>query len=107
MRKILVVLLMFSSTAYGNQDWFCKRESSQVKQDTVFACGIAISRTEGKARQVALQYAQQEFTDICSLSEHCKGRKFDVIPTRTDCVSISTGFKCYRMVQFNLLPEAT
>ena len=103
----LLLIFIISSVANADQDWFCKQESSEVTKDMVQVCGVAIGRTEGEARRVAFRAAHAEFSDLCSISEHCKNRKFDVIPARTECVTTPLGYKCYRMIKFVLSPEGT
>lgn len=105
MKTLIGLVLLFSSSAWGmDQDWLCRRQASEVYDDKIEACGAAIGRTEGEARRVSLAAALAEFRDLCSISEHCKNRKFDAYPERTECLTTAKGYKCYRMIKIVLLP---
>jgi hypothetical protein len=99
-----LILLLISSVAQA--DWFCNEASSEVMANEVHACGVAIHPTEGEARSIALEFAIEEFKILCNSSVSCKGRKFDVIPARTECKEMHNGkqtyYKCYRMAKFKL-----
>lgn len=59
---------------------------------------------EGEARGRALSNGLDEFTEMCQLSNDCKGRKRTVEPKRTTCSQVNQDWwKCYRLVQVSLL----
>jgi hypothetical protein len=101
--KALLIILALSQAAHAG--WFCTEESSQVKSDEVDACGTAYNATESDARAIALESAIVEFNMICSHSESCKNRKYEMIPARTECAPFKNGYRCYRMVRFPLHPK--
>lgn len=97
---MLIILLMFSRSFAS--EWFCTEESSSVSSSEIHACGVSYSPTESEGRAIALESAIVEFNMICSHSDSCRGRKYDLIPSRTECHIFQNGYKCYRMVNFLL-----
>ena len=89
--------------ASGKDEWLCTEEASQVQDDAILSCGVATGVDENAARSQAFDNASAEFHRLCDLSETCKGRKFSVEPNRTSCSEQRSGFKCYRLLTFNLV----
>ena len=99
---LFIMLNVASALALADNRWFCTEESSQVMSDEVRACGVAYNKTEDEARENALGGAVIEFKAICQISDDCRNRKFNAIPSRTECYPFKNGYKCYRMIRFIL-----
>lgn len=67
------------------------------------SCGVGTGSDENAARRDAFENAKTEFTALCELSDDCRGREVSVVPERTSCeTSADGGFKCYRLLIFNI-----
>lgn len=99
----LLVLLM--SVANAADQWFCTEASSARSGNVVQACGLGLGTSESKARAEAFDNATEEFRRICELSSDCRGHRVSLTPKRTTCKRMLDGLKCYRMVEFTILPE--
>lgn len=97
-----IFIFQFSPFAFAKDEWFCTSESSAILQGKVQACGIGIGKDESEARLNAFDNAQAEFRKLCEASDRCHGRETDVEPKRTTCTATATGFKCYRMIVFEI-----
>lgn len=100
--KTLILLLFVSNWAYGD-DWFCMHEAGKREGNVIWACGIGESMSEDGARHNALTAAQREFSEICDMSDDCRGKKIIVDPQRTTCQPHNGHLKCYRLLVVTLL----
>lgn len=82
---ILALLIGIGSRAHGKESWFCTDEASEVRGDSVKACGLGYGRNEGEARADAFYAARLEFWRLCHLSDTCKGFNVSVTPGRISC----------------------
>jgi hypothetical protein len=98
--------ISISTSAIAKEEWFCTEQSSQIQNGAVQACGIGIGKDEAQARLRAFDNAQMEFKKICDASLNCKGHEATVDPKRTTCEPSADGYKCYRMVAFEIQPTA-
>ena len=96
---------MFLSQFAMADQWFCTTESGQRDDNKILACGIGDAlNNESLARILALKRAIEEFKMICDISADCIGRKYIVIPKRTECVIDKIGLtKCYRLIEVTVL----
>ena len=102
---LLLAMLLSSSIANASDDWLCKSQSSVKYEASIDACGIGQAATEGQARLEAFDNARQEFNKICKSSDDCDGYKINAVPKRTTCEESKGSFKCYRLIQFNIIDE--
>jgi len=99
----LAIFLLSSINAYA--DWLCTEEASQLRGDSVIACGVGLGPTEAMARQDALEKAKQEFEGICEQSYHCRGHETKVEPLRNSCSPNPKGYECVRGFRYEILEE--
>ncbi|MBT3586569.1 MAG: hypothetical protein HN509_16795 [Halobacteriovoraceae bacterium] len=99
--SLLITLVTQPSLAEDN--WLCKKTASEREGNAINACGVGVAKSEGKARKKAFERAKQEFKDICSISDDCKGKKTIVSPLRNSCKKLKkSGYKCYRGLKFEI-----
>lgn len=98
-KLILLALLSFIPQAYAD-DWLCRSESSQRRDNVILACGLGVSPSEAEARKIALDRAKEEFKSLCEDDEDCQERAVLVAPERTECTLADGLYRCYRLLSF-------
>lgn len=102
--KKLLTMFFFPMMSQGADGWFCTESASKIQHSNIFVCGIGESRTEAEARNVSFENAKIEFKNICEMSDNCKDHETSVMPQRMSCVKSEEGYKCFRMVVFEIGP---
>lgn len=100
--KTLALSLFLGSAAFAGDSWLCTSESSELRGDSVAACGIGEAKNEGDARKMAFDRAKIEFNGICGPGTECGDNKYTVNPKRTSCEESGGLWKCYRLVVFRV-----
>lgn len=105
MRMILNLILVLSSYAHADEDWYCMTDGGKRDGNTIQSCGVGESVGETAARRIALKSAFEEYETICEVSADCHGKKVIAEPKRMTCKAMNNGayYKCYRLVVFTLL----
>jgi hypothetical protein len=101
MKTLILLIMIISSNARADQ-WFCTDESSEKTGNIVKVCGLGEDREEGPARIKAFQNAWAEFYNLCKSSTNCVNHEFNSKPLRTECRETERGYKCYRMIEFDI-----
>lgn len=101
------LMLLFSAISFAtaSESWLCTEESSQTQGQQIFACGVGHGEDEDQARAKAFDSAKAEFRRLCDVSTACKGLAVKVEPKRTTCEEGSQGWKCYRLLVFEVVRE--
>lgn len=84
------------------EEWLCKEAASIRNGPLIQSCGIGTGKDENHARLAAFDNAKAEFERICLASDDCKNRTVSVEPERTSCTKEKSGYKCYRMLTFEI-----
>ncbi len=107
MKKLLMVLVLVSSTSYARESWRCTEEGTTREGSAFVSCGMGQATEEGTARELAFSMARNEFEALCSMDTDCKKHKVRVEPGRTTCefhkaenAFQTNQFKCYRLIRF-------
>lgn len=100
MRNIIFVILLSPLSAHAG--WFCSEESSEKNGNVINACGVGVGSDENEARTQAFENAKLEYKQLCEGSDDCRYHFVNIKPKRTECSSTSQGFKCYRMLAFEI-----
>jgi hypothetical protein len=96
-------LLLMVSQAFAQDTWSCVTDSSHMRSNQFYACGVGQSKWEGIAREHAFARAQNEFIELCNLSTECIKKKRLIDPGRTSCDRVPNGdWKCYRLILITL-----
>lgn len=93
-------MVLVIHNARAGDDWLCKSQSSERRGNSILSCGIGTAPDEATARIRAFNSAKDEFIQVCSASDDCKGREIIAKPQRTECELGFEGYKCYRLVVF-------
>jgi hypothetical protein len=102
MNKNILFFLILSVSSIAHANWFCSEESSDKIGNVINACGVAEASTESKARSDAFESASQEYKHLCEASDDCRYHFVNVKPKRTSCEKTASGFKCYRMLAYEI-----
>ena len=103
--KLVFTSLLLAMNCEGQESWLCTEDSTQVRSDSVLACGIGQAQTEGDARRLAFKSARAEFDQVCGPNTECSTHRYSVEPQRSSCGRIDGQWKCYRLVQFKMKSE--
>jgi hypothetical protein len=103
--KTLILLLLVSQAAFSD-DWICKQESSVREGQSIHSCGIGEGSDEDAARTQAFEHAKAEFDRICGSDAFCYKTAYTVQPKRTTCDEVAGGYRCFRMIVFNLQADS-
>jgi hypothetical protein len=105
MKKILLILMLLTTTGYAAESWICNEMSSQSGPGWIKACGLSHSLSEHTARRISLYRAYAEAQIICSSSTSCLNHKIDVKPGRTVCEKIGKVYTCRRLITVYVYKE--
>lgn len=103
--KYIIIILLFTSYGRAADQWFCTESASKIQHSSVFTCGVGEGKNETEARRSSFDDAENEFKHVCDPSDNCKDHNVNVIPQRMSCIKLDGGYKCYRMVVYEILPE--
>lgn len=101
--KTFLVLISFPLSLHAS--WLCREAASQARGNTFFACGYSESKNLMKAREGSLESAKREFKSFCNDSSNCRDHAYTMSPMRTDCFWEDKTYKCFRGVEYTILPE--
>lgn len=96
----IVSSCLFSLTSLSQENWLCSSGSSELRGDSVAACGVGEGDSEALSRKRAFDSAKTEFNEVCSPGTECYELKYAVEPKRSSCEHSLDGWKCYRLVVF-------
>lgn len=96
--------MLLSSYAYG--DFFCDRQSSELRGNKYVVCGSGFGVLESTAIENSMKSAYKEFDGLCDRVEDCRGHNIFVTPKRTVCTKPSV-FICKRMIEIEVLGSIT
>ena len=100
----LIILLLFSCQAFGQDNWFCESQSGKRDGATFWICGMGDGLDEGAARAQALKDGLKQFTLICEASSDCRETPRTVSPQRMSCKVAKNGlWTCVRLLVVTLL----
>lgn len=105
MRNLLwvsLIMFLFSLNAWPQDQWLCAEDSSQIQGSQILACGVGEGVNESVARKAALKSAQDEFAAVCDTQTLCGEHKYRAIPSRSTCEKKDSGWKCYRLVKYEI-----
>jgi len=108
---ILIAAYFLICVCHAQDKWICQEQSSILRGNSLYACGIGLGWNESLARADALEKAKFEFDRVCSLNAGCADKKVKAEPTRTSCIQISHNkyalnhYQCHRMIIFTVLQQ--
>jgi len=103
---LMIIVLIITSRSLAKEDWLCTQESSLMEDSNILACGVASGKDENEARSKAFDNAKLEFDKLCAISNRCNRKQVNVVPKRTTCDRTLMGYKCYRLLVFNIQDKA-
>lgn len=98
--KLSVLLFLYSHQLHAK--WICQETASLKEGQNVLSCGVGEGETEALARENAFQNAKKEFHSLCQEDVNCKGYKTTIEPLRNSCEKTSSGYKCYRGIDYKI-----
>lgn len=101
--KALILWQIFSLSLQSNADWMCVDSAGRNTENFYQVCGIGQNQSEAEARALAFEAAKNEFKRICAESENCQSRNKSLEIKRTECKKLENEYKCYRLLEYELL----
>jgi hypothetical protein len=98
--KMIFVIILLSFQANASENWFCSTQASRVENNTILACGVAVEKSEDKARIAALENATKEYMALCSKTDGCLNHEVTAEPGRTECSKVKDEYTCHRLISF-------
>lgn len=102
---LAATVLNFLYSASANAEWLCKEGATQSYGNTYIACGVGSGELEEVARKNALNSAKNEFEFLCKQTPTCRDYERTVRPMRSQCGKNKDIWKCYRAIEYGILPH--